>query len=187
AASGSNPPPSAAITQDALKPGRTSKPPETEPGVSTNPSITGSGSFGSSSSKTSDPLLQQAGSVSGAWGATASGLKRRRIPAAAILLACGAMLVAVAIAIAVVTSKPPSGKPLDANSAVAVESTVPPVPSSAMTQAADEPPAAATASAAPSVSTPSANTAKTRSTGRTKTTPPSGTGTGQDPFGMDRK
>ena len=185
AASGSNPP-SAAITQDASKSANTTKPPIPEPSISTNPSLSGLSGTGSSG-QTSDPLLQQAGSVSGAWGATATGVKRRRIPAAAILLACGAMLLGVAVAIAVVTSKPSGSNTPDANSAVAVESTTPPIATSTIVPAVVEPTTMATVSAAPSVSASSTNTAKTRSTGRTKTNPPSGTGTAQDPFGMDRK
>lgn len=129
--------------------------------------------------------LQQPGSVSGAWGATASGLRRRRIPAAAILLVCGAMLVAVAIAIVAVTSKSPVRSDIPAGSVVLANSNEPPtvdsvIPASTST-AASEPAASVVSSAS------AASTSKPRSTGRTKPTPPSGTGTGKDPFGMDRK
>jgi len=140
------------------------------------------------SERANEITLQQPGSVSGAWGATASGLKRRRIPAAAILLACGAMLLGVAVAIAVVTSKsPPSGEPLGSSSA-ALESAAPLEPASASpvihASAAVEP----VESAAPSApGSSAAGKSKPRSTGRTKQPPPPGTGTTKDPFGMDRK
>ena len=134
-----------------------------------------------------ETLPQQPGSVSGAWGATASGLKRKRIPAAAILLACGGMLLVVAIAIAVVTSKSPTRGELPADSAVASESAAPVSAASAPVVNASAV-SDAMASTMPAASeSPAATTAKTRSTGRTKPPSTSGTGTSKDPFGMDRK
>lgn len=132
-----------------------------------------------------ETTLQQPGSVSGAWGATASGLKRRRIPAAAILLACGAMLLGVAVAIAVVTGNSP--KP---SSSGTLESANPPEALSAgpvtNASAISDPIESAAANASGSSSS---TKSKSRSTGRTKTPPAPGTGTGtsKDPFGMDRK
>jgi eukaryotic-like serine/threonine-protein kinase len=138
---------------------------------------------GGLSERMNEETLQQPGSVSGAWGATASGLKRRRIPAAAVLLACGTMLLAVAIAIAVVTSQSPTRSDLPADSAAALESAAP-LGSAALRPAADTSAVSDTmASTAPAASS---TTAKTRSTGRTKSTG-TGTGTAKDPFGMDRK
>lgn len=139
------------------------------------------------SERANEITLQQPNSASGAWGATASGSKRRRIPAAAILLACGAMLLGVAVAIAIVTSKSPAQGEPSANSAVAMESSTardvvsaaPIAESSAVSETIE--------SAAPSVSASSATKSKPRSTGRTKSPPPPGTGTTKDPFGMDRK
>jgi len=168
-----------AVTQDSSFSPRKSNPPETQPAAKNLPSL---------SEPKNEAALQQAGSVSGAWGATASGVKRRKIPAAAILLTCGAMLVAVAIAIAVVTSNSPPRDEQLANSAMPVESVAPVSPASTAPLAAVSVAPPPAASAAPEASTTSAaTTSKTRSTGRTKTPPPSGTGTDKDPFGMDRK
>jgi serine/threonine protein kinase len=170
-----------AITQDSHLSPRKSNPPDQQ-----------QKSAAKSASGLSEPkieaALQQAGSVSGAWGATASGVKRRRIPAAAILLTCGAMLVAVAIAIAIVTNNsPPRDQPL-ANSVLPVESAAPISPASTAPLADTSVAALPAPSAAPEASAAAtATTSKTRSTGRTKTPPPSGTGTDKDPFGMDRK
>jgi serine/threonine-protein kinase len=129
--------------------------------------------------------LQQPGSVSGAWGGTASGVGRRRIPAAAILLVCGAMLVGIAIAIAVVTSKSPALSDAPVASVVAANSIESPAAASAASSATvaevSEPAASTTSSA------DTATTSKPRSTGRTRPTLPSGTGKEKDPFGMDRK
>ena len=139
------------------------------------------------SERANEITLQQPGSASGAWGATASGLKRRRIPAAAILLACGAMLLGVAVAIAIVTSKSAPQGESPASSAVAVESSsvrdaVIPASIAGSSEAVET-----AESAAPGVSASSATKSKSRSTGRTKSPPPPGTGTTKDPFGMDRK
>lgn len=171
----------ASITQDSPNSPRRSNPPENQSAAK---------NAGNPLQGANEAALQQAGSVSGAWGATAAGVKRRKIPAAAILLTCGALLVAVAIAIAVVTSNSPPRDETLANSAMPVESaapTPPPLTPPVADASAASPPASSTA---PEASTTSAaTTSKTRSTGRTKTPPPPspGTGTDKDPFGMDRK
>lgn len=140
------------------------------------------------SERTLDETLQQGGSESGAWGATASGLKRKRVPAAAILLVCGAMLVAVAIAIVVVTTKPPTRVSEPADSALAVESAAPQGAATLTPVTANSAGPTAMDSAPNAASTPPAEkSTKSRWTGRTRPPTTSGTGTEKDPFGMDRK
>jgi serine/threonine protein kinase len=151
--------------------------------ISSSPAAGMPAPVGGVAERMNDTTLQQPGSVSGAWGATASGLKRRRIPVAAILLACGAMLLGVAVAIAIVTSRSPAPAEQSAPSAIAMDSAAPSSPISATpvvnASAVAEPStsAASSAGAAASAKGPGG-----RSTTRTKT--PSTT---SDPFGMDRK
>jgi serine/threonine-protein kinase len=171
---------SAVVAQDVANALLLGSPTETQPAAAIAPTA-------GWSERANEVTQQQPGSVSGAWGATASGQKRRKIPAAAILLACGAMLLGVAVAIAVVTNKsaPPESA---ASSAAPSESIAMPQVSST----APGPDGSATAetieSAAPSGSVaPGVTTSKSRSTGRPRQPPPPGTGTTKDPFGMDRK
>lgn len=186
AKAGASPSTDGAITQDSPTGARKGNP-AVAPAVAKDGAKNGP----SLSEQSNEAALQQAGSASGAWGATASGVKRRKIPAAAILLTCGAMLVGVAIAIAVVTSNsPPRDEPL-ANSAMPVEpveSNAPVMPASTLPAAETSAAALPAPSSAPEASaTSEATTSKPRSTGRTKTPRPPGTGTDKDPFGMDRK
>ncbi|MBK9265269.1 MAG: serine/threonine protein kinase [Polyangiaceae bacterium] len=135
------------------------------------------------SERMNDVTLQQPGSVTGAWGGTASGTKRRRIPAAAILLACGAMLLGVAVAIAIVMREPPRPAEPPVSSVIAMASTPPspPVESVPDASAAPEAPASAAPSAVVTASATASTPTRRLPVRKTAPAPTS------DPFGMDRK